>query len=1114
MQRTVALAKGISASPNAMSWSPLQNRGAGLLQRKCACGGTTGPTGECDACKKKRLGLQTKLAINQPGDIYEQEADRIANQVVAASGHHVVNSTLPRIQRFAGQPVGQGEVAPASVDRALAGPGSPLELPLRRDMEQRFGYDFSRVRVHFDAAAEQSALDVNAHAYTVGHDIVFGPGQFAPGMHDGRRLLAHELTHVVQQSSADRLRIGQTNKKCSLSLPADYSIARKPRTSATDAPPATVKTMARDEARAALGAYIEKADLDDTFAALSAIQETLDMPFTGENARLRLRLLTAAFSLLDGSDAANVLKALTTPVGARQKHLSERFARLDRHFRTPLLDILRERAAKPAPEAEASGKPPAAAPSTAKPTWTELHPGVFALAPDPGTTLNAVAAYVSENPDIPPALARLNKLPRTAPIEAGQSIIIPVEFIQRPKAFQEMSEPMRRYIASTQEAEAQHEAWQRFAHVRTPNLPGPGIGGSMLLTAKLTATVIERIVDALIGLIEKGAYAIAFAAGVVHGFLKSIWDTVSGIAKLIYDVLKSIFSLDLVSDLEKLVGSLKDLSLDKIREMLGDWADDWAKKLHSGNPLVAGHAHGYLTGYVMAEAAMLLLTGGAAEEAKAALWASDLGKLVKGSRAFKTLETAVDKVSKVRRAAGGEFDKAVDALRKSRLGKVVKTVEVTGAAVAWTVDKVTGLLHLPINMARSVAEKLVTHVKQLGPFFERIEMLSERATKWLFGCRSPCEWEADAVEETMKQLAKNEDIEKAAELAARTSRPSVTKPHGEPTKPPKTAVPPEPPKTVLLEPAKTAPVSTAPTVPLSERVARAQQRVAATEESLAATRRDVERARQNVAQAERDVDAAKDLWLEQPGRQGELEKLLRETQDKLNKARRELDRAEKSAQLAQSHATAAASAGQRIAPLEQQIADVDRRINEIYSRNRWRRPPDKSPDGNELRLLEQEKETYIKDLQGQMKKLGGDWAEQLRAGTPGSGAVDKAMKNLGDLPAELRLDGRPFDVTDPGRAPLTAVSPDHIHPVEKILRDPRFGRLTPDQQREILELQKNYFPLSAEANSSKGSLTMDEWFKTPVGRKIPQNLREPLRQVEKGAKEAVERRMEDFLKKK
>lgn len=144
--------------------------------------------------------LQAKLAVNRPGDGFEQEADRVADQVMAAPAHHAVGKAPPRIQRFAGQPPGQADVAPPGVDQALASPGRPLEPTLRQDMGYRFGYDFSRVRVHTGAAAEQSARDVNAHAYTVGNDIVFGSGRFAPGVHEGQRLVAHELTHVVQQT--------------------------------------------------------------------------------------------------------------------------------------------------------------------------------------------------------------------------------------------------------------------------------------------------------------------------------------------------------------------------------------------------------------------------------------------------------------------------------------------------------------------------------------------------------------------------------------------------------------------------------------------------------------------------------------------------------------------------------------------------------------------------------------------------------------------------------------------------------------------------------------------------------------------------------------------------
>jgi len=95
-------------------------------------------------------------------------------------------------------------LAPPLVHTVLASPGAPLSAEALAFMEPRFGYDFGGVRVHTDSQAALSAQMVNAHAYTVGGDIVFGNGQYAPQTPQGRRLLAHELTHVVQQDSGAR----------------------------------------------------------------------------------------------------------------------------------------------------------------------------------------------------------------------------------------------------------------------------------------------------------------------------------------------------------------------------------------------------------------------------------------------------------------------------------------------------------------------------------------------------------------------------------------------------------------------------------------------------------------------------------------------------------------------------------------------------------------------------------------------------------------------------------------------------------------------------------------------------------------------------------------------
>ena len=180
----------------------------GLLQRKCACGNHTMADGECEQCAKNKTVLQRKLAIGASNDPLEREADRVADQVLAASAHTFVGRASPHIQRYSGQATEAMDTAPASVDRVLASAGRPLEPMLRQDMEQRFGYDFSQVRVHTGDIAGQSARDVNANAYTAGHNIVFGAGRFAPGTLEGHRLIAHELTHVVQQSAADRNSVG------------------------------------------------------------------------------------------------------------------------------------------------------------------------------------------------------------------------------------------------------------------------------------------------------------------------------------------------------------------------------------------------------------------------------------------------------------------------------------------------------------------------------------------------------------------------------------------------------------------------------------------------------------------------------------------------------------------------------------------------------------------------------------------------------------------------------------------------------------------------------------------------------------------------------------------
>ena len=91
--------------------------------------------------------------------------------------------------------------------------GSALDRKAQNEMSARFGHDFSQVRIHTDARAEGAAAAMGANAYTLGSDIVFGPGKYQPGSSDGDRLLAHELTHVVQQSQSGGGDWGRTSHR-------------------------------------------------------------------------------------------------------------------------------------------------------------------------------------------------------------------------------------------------------------------------------------------------------------------------------------------------------------------------------------------------------------------------------------------------------------------------------------------------------------------------------------------------------------------------------------------------------------------------------------------------------------------------------------------------------------------------------------------------------------------------------------------------------------------------------------------------------------------------------------------------------------------------------------
>jgi hypothetical protein len=205
--------------------------------------------------------IQTKLRVGQPGYIYEQEAERLAKQVMKMSDIQlqrqpeeeekkeeeqirpkpIVEQSTPLVKRQAeeeeeGEEEEENlqmkaslrqipEVGPGIESRinVIKGSGQPLPASTRAFFEPCFGYDLDKVRIHTGAYAAETAQELDARAFTIGHHIVFGTGQYAPSTTAGRHTLAHELTHVMQQmTDMSRPRLGYL-------MPADIptSIVRR-----------------------------------------------------------------------------------------------------------------------------------------------------------------------------------------------------------------------------------------------------------------------------------------------------------------------------------------------------------------------------------------------------------------------------------------------------------------------------------------------------------------------------------------------------------------------------------------------------------------------------------------------------------------------------------------------------------------------------------------------------------------------------------------------------------------------------------------------------------------------------------------------------------------------
>src|SRR5215212_9756980 len=285
-----------------------------------------------------RIGIQPKLKVSQPGDLYEQEADKVAEQVTRISASdsiaHMIAAKEQGIDRecldcemeeeeeeekmeisrkpSATSNLQGGDQVTNEINDIRSSSGSPLDPGTKEFLGSRFGYDFSKVRIHSNEKAARSAYSVNSLAYTVGNDIVFGEGQYKPDTLEGNRLLAHELTHVIQQTSTDRLHLDHSDDKHDRSPMAVHLMVQRdpaPKEPARTTPLAVNLSISPDHAVVFGTSTVTVGDLNIRFTGRMAVRGQgvlidVELPKKGAAAFVKQRVREQFKSAFEGAKAA------------------------------------------------------------------------------------------------------------------------------------------------------------------------------------------------------------------------------------------------------------------------------------------------------------------------------------------------------------------------------------------------------------------------------------------------------------------------------------------------------------------------------------------------------------------------------------------------------------------------------------------------------------------------------------------------------------------------------------------------------------------------------------------------------------------------------------------
>ena len=714
--------------------------------------------------------IPTKLTIGQATDPYEQEADRIATQIVQSSDSSTVNhpitrkKTKPKIQ--AKESAKKTPNVSSNLEsrlKARKGSGQPLPESTQSFMESRFGHDFSQVRIHTDSESAQLNQSLNAQAFTHGQDILFGTGKYQPNSDEGKRLLAHELTHVVQQSSREQLQKSDLFSNGEISQPdtnaavvyrkvdATFTLGNKLTitgdTSIGSGPYAIV--VHRDDGEKIYGELIDAAGdpIGDIIEAqksdlISATPFTVsnnpDVEETGSQSAENLAkdYLVPGVPNVDPQVASEYLK------WPQFKKIGRVFARGKKLY--PIAST------KSTPIATLQQKSLVFVERVAGNGWLYVttEGGISGYLVDVGFHQQSPkAVFINTISPADPA-ATIYK------VKSGDTALGIAQ--KHYSAFVKPGHDARYFIGVIAWANGRgadkskgiyHKegkdvknwetnwfstsSWEKCAVVaeRWIWIPSAHLAQQLentITDGSLTNGLWSKVKD-VAEIVAGGA---AFIAGLVAGAVQSIWDLVTGLVdlgKILVKTIRSLITGSIVSDVKALVSSLSKVD---IGDLIIKGFENLKKKWNGGSLIEKWYFRGKVIGYILAEVLMLFFSGGAT----AAKWAGKFGKLGAVLAKSAAVTRFTNKAQKIVDKGGDAVRYAQKALKDKRSGSIT---EVGKAAKRGT--KLKG---------KTIAEKSIKLTK--GEHKLHIQKIGNKVQVWI--C-SDCGRMLNKIDDVLTQIS-------------------------------------------------------------------------------------------------------------------------------------------------------------------------------------------------------------------------------------------------------------------------------------------------------------------------------------------------------------------------